>query len=164
MTRQFGTPPTSSKWSVDPDGGGSPLKVELLPITLVGFSARASLTADDVVVKFVGNGDMEAAPPLATLLSSLLLEANRLRRKKVKLDFTELYFLNSACLKHFASLIAANRKAMPGMRIRLVFFTDSALSWQDRCLEALQYLDTESVVLEANRPQSDPPPPPGRSF
>jgi hypothetical protein len=89
-------------------------------------------------------------------------EAERLKVKTVRLDFSDLYFLNSSCLKHFASLIAVNKKAGPGRRVRLIFRTESSLSWQDRCLEALHYLDVDFVIIEGTRSDSSMAPTPGR--
>jgi hypothetical protein len=125
-------------------------------VSLPGFTAQPSIQGTDMAVRFTGNGDMDAIPLLSVFLSELRLEAERLRTISLIFDFTELYFVNSSCLKHFASFIVANKKA--ARRIKLVFRTDSALKWQCRALEPLHYLDTEFVVIEATGQVSAAPP------
>jgi hypothetical protein len=91
---------------------------------------------------------MAALDVLNRYLKQLHREAVHLGAAEVELDFHELYFMNSSCLKALVSFIdGAANVDKPGYRIR--FLTNPQLFWQRRSLEALQRLAPEFVQIES---------------
>jgi hypothetical protein len=120
----------------------------LAPLDQGGFSMTPSVRANVLVVKVCGNGDMAAIEALGRYLKLVHREALHLPVAEVELDFLELYFMNSSCLKALVSWI--NSVANDGNALyRIRFLTNPKLLWQRRSLEALRRLAPDLVQIES---------------
>jgi hypothetical protein len=112
-----------------------------------GFQAIPTLEDSRLVLRFVGNGDMNAISPLSVFLKQAHGEALRLSLNEVTCDLKQLVFMNSSCFKSFVVWIDSVKNAQPGYRIR--FLTDPNLHWQRRSLEALRRLAANVVTIDS---------------
>ena len=109
----------------------------------------AILPEDDPVepsVKLTGNADSLAAEPLDDYLASLHVRLRMHGIRSMHVDLTELYFMNSSCLKAFASWIYDVKK--DGGPYRISLRTNSGLSWQRRSLKTLVRMAPDVVSLD----------------
>ncbi len=98
-------------------------------------------------VRFTGTGDMEAAGELSQFLSLLHEAVMQSQAKNVVFDITELYFMNSSCLKELVVWI--NKLNTQGRPYTVSFRTNPRLKWQSRSLSTLQRLAPAVVHLES---------------
>ena len=66
---------------------------------------------------------------------------------EVKIDVTELVFLNSSGIKEFLSWILRRNRLPHDKRYKLNFLFDSAVAWQPVTLPRLRDLDPDGIVL-----------------
>jgi hypothetical protein len=114
-----------------------------------GFTLE-SVDLGGPALRFTGNGDMEACPELNQFLAILHQELLRTGARAVTIDFSELYFMNSSCLKAFAAWINKLKDQKQLYRVR--FLTNPALTWQRRSLETLQRFAPTIVSLSTDLP------------
>lgn len=119
---------------------------ELSSIAEAAIAIEYEFQDDAAYVRIRGNGDMDAAPILGKNVSVLHGYAVGRKTKTMCFDLTQLYFLNSSCLKAFASLITLNHQLSSEERYKIVFCI--GLPWQRRTFEALRILGKGLVVLE----------------
>jgi hypothetical protein len=119
---------------------------ELPGISEAAFSVDYVMDGETVIIKMRGNGDMEAAPILSRYVSVLHGHAHRLKAKTIRVEVGDLYFLNSSCLKSFASLVALDTQLPPDDRYKIIFCI--GLPWQRRTFEALRILGRGLVAIE----------------
>jgi hypothetical protein len=130
----------------------SPASVlELDQVMREGFSLVPHLQRDTLVIRFSGNGDMDAVQVLGAFLKDVQREALRFAVREVRFDFGELYFLNSSCFKAFVSWIVPVSKMSP-LPYRIVFASNPQLHWQNRSLDSLQKLAPKVVTVEKPGP------------
>lgn len=111
-----------------------------------GFSLTVLSDNRSPSVKFSGNGDSEAIEAVDRFLKALnkqLLVGGQL---SVSVNLTELYFMNSSCLKAFVAWIYGVNEAGRPYKIHLL--TNPRLHWQKRSLETLKRLAPEVVKIE----------------
>jgi hypothetical protein len=119
----------------------------LAPLVQEGFSVDATLESGGLTVRFSGNGDMAAVAPLGLYLKQVHTEALELAVPQVSCDFSELYFVNSSCLKAFVTWIdTVVQTQPPAYEIR--FLANPNLHWQRRSLEALRGLAPHVVRVD----------------
>jgi hypothetical protein len=123
------------------------IDLSLSPFVEEGFSIRVSATLEAITMTCAGNGGMDATRHVQSYLTKLHAEAVRLGVREVVVDFRELYFLTSSCLKCFASWLAVIMK-MPREQYRVRFLTNHQLHWQRRSLEALRYFAPRVVDVQ----------------
>ncbi len=122
-------------------------------VTREGISLIPQLQHEVLLIRFSGNGDLDAVPALNAYLKEVQKEALRLTVREVKCDFTELYFLNSSCLRAFVSWIAPlSRMLLPPYRIVIV--SNPQRHWQNRSLDSLRQLAPALVTVE--KPNQSP--------
>jgi hypothetical protein len=119
----------------------------IIEINSDGFSLRPKLDGDRLNVKFAGTGDMDAVDAVDSYLRMVDAEAQRLKLGEVIVDMSELYFLNSSCLKAFVTWISSVKR----WHYRIRFLTDPNLYWQRRSLSALQRLGMGFVTVSPVR-------------
>ncbi len=97
-------------------------------------------------VKFSGNGDAEAVAPLDRFLK--LLHKNLIdgKNETIAVDLSDLYFMNSSCLKAFVSWIYKVNTTGRPYQIRLQM--NPRQPWQRRSLEPLKRLAPAVVFLD----------------
>ena len=72
----------------------------------------------------------------------------------VKVDVTELAFLNSSGIKEFLSWILRRNRIPPEKKYRINFLFDPSVSWQPITLPRLRDLDPEGIDLTpVNQPR-----------
>ena len=120
-----------------------PLRVAELTVD-VDYFARQSV----ITVRFAGNADLKATDAVRQLIGQVHPEAQRLAVTSVRVDFRELEFMNSSCLKAFVIWLQALQEDESGHRYRIVFQADAARYWQERSLSALSCLAPEWVDVE----------------
>jgi len=109
--------------------------------SLVFVDAGAAL-----VLRLSGNGDAEVVAPLDRTLKQLHDQLLHSGARSVVVDFTDLYFMNSSCLKAFVSWIYKVRTCGKPYQIRLQL--NPRQRWQQRGLEPLQRLAPAIVFLD----------------
>ena len=105
--------------------------VALAPLVQEGFSVDARLENGELIVRFTGNGDMAAVAALGLYLKQAHSEALELLVARVSCDFSELYFVNSSCLKAFVTWIDTVGQMQPAP-YEIRFLTNPNLHWQRR--------------------------------
>jgi hypothetical protein len=116
------------------------------PLREKSFSLIPVADAATPTVKVAGNGDSEIVSPLGRILR--LVHATLIENActAVSVDLSELYFLNSSCLKAFVTWIHQAKTAERTYEIRLRM--NPGLPWQRRSLEPLRRLAPGVVFLE----------------
>lgn len=113
-----------------------------------GFSLVPTLKDQTLVVRFAGNGDMEATPILGMYLKRVHEEVCRLAIREVVFDIGELYFMNSSCLKAFITWLCLVHEMEEADRCVARFLSNPRLHWQRRSLEALRHYAPDVVRID----------------
>ncbi|MCG8632565.1 MAG: hypothetical protein MI863_01995 [Desulfobacterales bacterium] len=87
-------------------------------------------------------GEIDSVDP-GIFLTPFFRAAREQMGETVKIDFTELEFLNSSGIKHIVSFVMDKK---PGASI--IFITDTTKTWQRTSLEVIQSLDEDSISIE----------------
>jgi hypothetical protein len=116
------------------------------PVSREGFSLSPILDGGRLIVRFSGNGDMEATSVLNEHLVVVHREAVIHQLNEVVFDFHDLYFLNSSCLKAFVSWI--HTVDSEGVPYKIRFLSNPNQHWQRRSLDALHRLALDVVTIE----------------
>jgi hypothetical protein len=122
--------------------------LELAPVVLEGFSFKPALAGSTIAVDLSGTGDMHAMSPLGAALKQLHTEVARLGVQTVVVNISDLYFLNSSCLKQMVTWVKQVRESPAKRRYEIRFATNINLHWQRRTLDALMALGDGVVTLQ----------------
>ena len=132
------------------------MMVSLPTVTKDGFRLEVVAGAGPEV-RFSGSGDMEAVADVKRFLKLLHAELSTEKAAEVRVDFAELYFMNSSCLKAFVTWV--HDVDTQGRPYAIRFLTNPRLHWQRRSLATLQRLDPKwlsSKKLERRCPAGKP--------
>ena len=99
-------------------------------------------------VRLSGNGDTAAVDILDGFLKDLHGQLLVTNCSQVQVDLVELYFMNSACVRTFASWI--HKVKTEGTPYRVHLKTNARQAWQRRSLEPIKRLAPNVVVLSAD--------------
>ncbi|MEO8177319.1 MAG: hypothetical protein ABI895_00675 [Deltaproteobacteria bacterium] len=110
------------------------------------FSIVTDETAVQPLVTLTGTGDASAAQPLDDYLVRLHEQLRLRKSASVLVDVTQLEFMNSSCIKAFASWIHDVDTSDTPYSVRLRF--NPGLRWQKRTLDTLTRLAPRTVQLE----------------
>lgn len=110
------------------------------------FSLVFSDTGAAPALRLSGNGDGEVVAPLDRTLKQLHDELSFSGARSVVVDLSDLYFMNSSCLKAFVSWIYKVRTSGKPYQIRMQL--NPRQRWQQRGLEPLQRLAPAIVFLD----------------
>ena len=110
------------------------------------FSLVFSDTGPAPALRLSGNGDGEVVTPLDRTLKQLHDELSFSGARSVIVDLSDLYFMNSSCLKAFVSWIYKVRTSGKPYQIRMQL--NPRQRWQQRGLEPLQRLAPAIVFLD----------------
>lgn len=115
-------------------------------VELDGFSIVEGQMGGSTLVKLSGNSDSAAVSPLDEYLTRLHAAVLARDGTSVRVDFTQVYFMNSASIKAFANWIHdVNNGDRPySITLRL----NPGLSWQKRTLNTLARLAPAIVRVE----------------
>lgn len=115
-------------------------------VKLANFSVHHTLEPARAVIHLGGNGDMAAIEPLGAYLKALHQTAVSRRYRSVQVDCTDLYFLNSSCLKAILTWIHTLGSSLPPP-YGVHFITATSAPWQRRSLEAMRRLAPDIVTI-----------------
>ena len=122
--------PTSSRL-------GSDSGFTLEGLTTPAFTITHELSGTGILVRLRGNADSDVAQAFEHYLLRLHDQAMRLKLREVVMDFRELYFLTSSCIKSLGvaikRLVAEDARSQYHIR----FVTTPTLRWQERSFEVL---------------------------
>ena len=101
---------------------------------------RVTLSAaDDTAIL---KGEIDVAKP-GNILNPFFDKIKDQMDEQVRLDFTNLDFLNSSGIKCIVSFVMGKK---PGSKV--VFVVDSNKTWQETSLEVIQSLDEDNISIE----------------
>jgi hypothetical protein len=124
------------------------MTLELPGISVGPLTAECRLVDKSVIVLFSGTADTEARAELETFIAQLRSEANRIGVTGVAIDFRDLVFMNSSCLKIFVVWLAALRDLPCDKQYRIRIRSNPSLLWQRRSLAALSCFAADLVTIE----------------
>jgi hypothetical protein len=127
----------------------TPAATELaLPaMRLPKFSATAEATATGIAVTVAGEADLNIVDGLTEFLVGLHQEASRLAAVEVAVDLRKVAFINSSCLRQFATWLARIAKLDAQTRYRVALLLNAEHPWQRRSFEPLQYVAPGFVTV-----------------
>lgn len=112
------------------------------------FAVEASVRGDGLNVKLVGTADMSVHPILDEFIGKLHRAAQDQHATEVVMDFRELAFMNSACLKRLVAWISEIQDLPVGDRYRVVLISSPEMHWQRRSFHALSCLGGDLITVQ----------------
>jgi hypothetical protein len=119
----------------------------LEPLVLTGLTSNVRADGAKVVVELTGSADMESVDLLNLHLAALHRETLRAKAVEVAVDFRQLEFMSSSCLKAFVEWISNIQDLAPGERYRVEFRSNPQLRWQRRSLHSLQCFAADLITV-----------------
>ncbi len=105
-------------------------------VALESFGMTAALSGARVIVKLTGTADMEAVGPLRHSFDQLRIATERLVLAHIEIDFRELFFISSSCIKVLLQFVTSGARG--GLNCPVQFTVDPNLTWQRRALAPVQ--------------------------
>lgn len=121
--------------------------LDLPAVAMPTFSITHDVEGQCLVVRLSGNADSEVAQALANYLERLHEEVSSAKLKEVVLDFRELYFLTSSCIKCLVVAIKRLSAMDARAQYKIRLLTTPALRWQERSFEVLCQLAPMLVTI-----------------
>jgi anti-anti-sigma factor len=122
--------------------------LDLPSLSSASFALTWDRSEQSVVVRLVGNADADVAPALAHFLERLHQESVAAGIEEVLLDFRELHFLTSSCIKYLVVAIKRLETTEPGSQYRLRLVPAPALRWQLQSFEVLCQMAPSLVRID----------------
>jgi hypothetical protein len=116
-----------------------------------GLTAESEATVDGIAVHFHGSADLIMPEALRTFLKQMHEEVLRRHGRRVAVDFADLEFMNSSCLKTFLFWIHELQQVAVEQRYQVTFLENESLRWQKRSLDALRCFAADLVTVEPAR-------------
>lgn len=120
---------------------------DLEPLSLPTFSIRHEITGDQLLATLKGNADSDVASAFGHYLERLHNLAQGAKLREVVLDFRELYFLTSSCIKCLVMFIKRDMALEARLQYRIRLVTTPKLRWQERSFEVLCQLAPLLVTI-----------------
>jgi len=124
-------------------------ELELPAVPADDLSVSATHEGDAVRVRFTGTADMRVSDALDRVLKAVHAEAQGRGAARVDIDFRELEFMNSSCLKSFVTWISLVRELAAEKRYAIRFLSKPETLWQRRSLHALRCFAVDLISIEA---------------
>jgi hypothetical protein len=99
--------------------------------------------------RLIGTADLDVKSTLDEFLERLHQTALAGSVAEVVMDFRELKFMNSSCLKGLVAWICTLQELPPPRRYRVVLVSSPEMRWQRRSLRALWSLATDLVTIRS---------------
>ena len=112
------------------------------------FTVTAERLDRTVSARLVGTADLSTKKVLDEFLERLHEEARTHGAAEVVVDFRELKFMNSSCLKGLVTWICAVQELPADKRYRIILVSSPEMRWQRRSLHALWCLATDLVSIQ----------------
>jgi hypothetical protein len=113
------------------------------------FSASAACQDRTVSARLDGTADLAVKRALDDFLVKLHETAQAQKVAEVVMDFRNLKFMNSSCLKGLVTWICAVQGLPAESQYRIVLVSSPEMHWQRRSLRALSCLAMELVTIQA---------------
>jgi hypothetical protein len=120
--------------------------MQISTVQAAGGKVRLRVEGDTIYVA----GEIDQLSPRDFMAGFLEIVHNMALGEKlalVRVDVTELAFLNSSGIKEFLSWILRRNRIPPEKKYRINFLFDPTVSWQPITLPRLRDLDPEGIVL-----------------
>jgi hypothetical protein len=114
----------------------------------ITVAAEIDLPAQTLRATISGNASINSRVALDRFLVSVHQDACQRALRRVVMDFRQLAFLNSSCLKSLVTWILAIKDLPPERRYQVTFLSSLELNWQQRSLFAISSLALELVTIE----------------
>ncbi len=111
------------------------------------FEASAALNGGTLTLHFKGSAELQVSEVLGPLLMQAHQEALRLGTSEVQVDFEQLHFMTSSCLKRFVTWLS-EVQGSPRKPYSIRFISNSRFRWQKASLAALQCFAPEVITVE----------------
>lgn len=116
-----------------------------------GFETSAALHERTLTLHFKGSAELHICDALGPLLMQVHQEALRLGASEVQVDFEQLQFMTSSCLKRFVTWLSEVKgSAQKPYAIR--FVSNPRFRWQKASLAALRNFAPEAVTIQQTEP------------
>jgi hypothetical protein len=109
----------------------------LEPIDESEFRAKGQFEDNRLSVYLWGNADQSGITPFGVFLEGVDREAVAAGVKEVVVDFRELMFMNSACLKWLVTWLRRVQERPPERQYAIRFLQEPEAHWQVRSFSAL---------------------------
>lgn len=126
------------------------MNAEKMSVRQANFLSTPAYEPGRLTVKLAGDGDLDATDIIKAVLNGAHDEAQRLAVKEVVIDLTELQFLNSSGIKHFAGWLRVASQLPPEASYGIRILSSSRVSWQRRSLNALQGFAPNLLKIDAS--------------
>jgi hypothetical protein len=128
-------------------------QLNLTPFHDESFESSAALNGRTLTLHFKGSAELHISEVLGPLLTQAHQEALRLGANEVRVDFEQLHFMTSSCLKRFVTWLSELQES-PQKPYAIRFVSNPRFRWQKASLAALRCFAPEVVTIQ----QTQPPP------
>jgi hypothetical protein len=118
------------------------------PVNDSDFKADGVLEAMRLVLRLRGNADLRTKEKLDVFLAAADERALSARVEEVAVDFRDLVFMNSSCLKAMVTWLTKVQDRPNAEQYRIVFIKQPTAHWQTRSLNALLTFAPGLVQIE----------------
>lgn len=121
--------------------------ISLTPIDEGDFKASGQLEGERMALQLWGNADMRVKARIDTFLEEADSKAIAAGVKEVVVDFRELVFMNSSCLKALVTWLGKVQDRPVNERYAVRFVREPAAHWQKRSFNALVAFASEVLTI-----------------
>lgn len=122
--------------------------IQIEPVSLEGFAARAIGRERTVTIYMRGEADMQVQMSLRRFLDGVHAESLRLGLYEVIVDVRELEFMTSSCFKELVTWANAMQSLAKERRYHVRVLSNPKSHWQKRSLYALSRFASEIITVE----------------
>jgi hypothetical protein len=115
------------------------------------FETSAAMHDKTLTLHFKGSAELHVCDVLGPLLRQAHQEALRLGATEVQVDFEQLQFMTSSCLKRFVTWLN-EVKASAQRPYTIRFVSNPRFRWQKASLAVLRNFAPESVTIQQTEP------------
>ena len=119
------------------------------PIQSAELNATVNVVDESLVVRLSGTADLRVTETVEKLLTSVHQQATAGHVSQVKVDLRSLEFMNSSCFKSFVTWISQVQEMAEGAQYRILFFSNPAILWQRRSLNALSCFAAHLITIDS---------------
>jgi hypothetical protein len=126
-------------------------QLNLPPFQDEDFEASAALHERTLTLCFKGSAELHISDRLGPLLTQAHQEALRLGASEIRVDFEQLHFMTSSCLKRFVTWLSELQGS--GQKpYAICFVSNPRFRWQKATLAALKCFAPEVVTIQQTQP------------
>jgi hypothetical protein len=114
-----------------------------------GFSAVAELDDAGISARLIGTADLTVNAALEEFIQQVHGLVQARNATEVVVDFRDLEFMNSSCLKGMVSWICRIQELPRPSQYRMVLVASSTHQWQRRSLPALTCVAADVVTIQS---------------